>query len=273
MSRSLRLPAAVGGLGAAIVLGLGASYAIGGASDKTDQLRHQLHGGKAKNVILLLGDGMGVSGGHRRPLLPVRRRRPMNMDRLPFTGFQTTWSVKPAAARPTSPTTRPTRPRPARCGRRARRRSTSASRRARAARRTSRARTSRRCSRSPRGRQADRQRLDRRDHRRDAGRAELAHLPARLPGPERHADACPTETKAAGGLGSIAEQTVDHKVDVVLGGGAQPLRPAARGGRDDRDRGRLRRGQGLPVRRPTPPACSRAPTRQARARACSPPAT
>jgi alkaline phosphatase len=30
---------------------------------------------------------------------------------------------------------------------------------------------------------------------------------------------CPTETKAAGGLGSIAEQTVDHKVDVVLGGG------------------------------------------------------
>jgi alkaline phosphatase len=30
---------------------------------------------------------------------------------------------------------------------------------------------------------------------------------------------CPTETKAAGGLGSIAEQTVDHRVDVVLGGG------------------------------------------------------
>ena len=31
--------------------------------------------------------------------------------------------------------------------------------------------------------------------------------------------ACPTETKAAGGLGSIAEQEVDHKVDVLLGGG------------------------------------------------------
>jgi alkaline phosphatase len=31
--------------------------------------------------------------------------------------------------------------------------------------------------------------------------------------------ACPTETKANGGLGSIAEQTVDHLVDVVLGGG------------------------------------------------------
>jgi alkaline phosphatase len=31
--------------------------------------------------------------------------------------------------------------------------------------------------------------------------------------------ACPTETKQAGGLGSIAEQTVDHNVDVLMGGG------------------------------------------------------
>ena len=31
--------------------------------------------------------------------------------------------------------------------------------------------------------------------------------------------ACPQETTAAGGPGSIAEQTVDHRVDVVLGGG------------------------------------------------------
>jgi alkaline phosphatase len=30
---------------------------------------------------------------------------------------------------------------------------------------------------------------------------------------------CPTETKQAGGLGSIAEQTVDHNVDVLMGGG------------------------------------------------------
>jgi alkaline phosphatase/streptomycin-6-phosphatase len=31
--------------------------------------------------------------------------------------------------------------------------------------------------------------------------------------------ACPIETKGAGGLGSIAEQEVDHQVDVLLGGG------------------------------------------------------
>lgn len=31
--------------------------------------------------------------------------------------------------------------------------------------------------------------------------------------------ACPLETKAGGGLGSIAEQEVDHQADVLLGGG------------------------------------------------------
>ena len=42
--------------------------------------------------------------------------------------------------------------------------------------------------------------------------------------------ACATETKAAGGLGSIAEQEVDHKVDVLLGGGrAGSSRPSPAG--------------------------------------------
>ena len=31
--------------------------------------------------------------------------------------------------------------------------------------------------------------------------------------------ACPKDKKSAGGPGSIAEQTVDHRVDVILGGG------------------------------------------------------
>ena len=42
------------------------------------------------------------------------------------------------------------------------------------------------------------------------GPTDMAHLPA-------------ARRKAAGGLGSIAEQEVDHKVDVLLGGG-RPLR-------------------------------------------------
>ena len=39
----------------------------------------------------------GRLGDHRRPLLLRRRRRPSADGRLPFTGEQTTWSVKPGA--------------------------------------------------------------------------------------------------------------------------------------------------------------------------------
>ena len=50
-------------------------------------------------------------------------------------------------------------------------------------------------------------------------------------GPNDTRTICPTETKAAGGLGSIAEQTIDTKVDVVLGGGRNRfLQPLAAGG-------------------------------------------
>ncbi len=49
-------------------------------------------------------------------------------------------------------------------------------------------------------------------------------------GPTDTATICPTETKAAGGLGSIAEQTVDHKVDVVLGGGRNRFAQTITGG-------------------------------------------
>jgi alkaline phosphatase/streptomycin-6-phosphatase len=45
--------------------------------------------------------------------------------------------------------------------------------------------------------------------------------------------ACPLETKAAGGLGSIAEQTVDHQVDVVLGGGRARFEQTITGGPDN----------------------------------------
>jgi alkaline phosphatase len=81
--------------------------------------------------------------------------------------------------------------------------------------------------------QAHRQRLDRRDHRRDPGRAQLAHLAARLPRPGGHGDRLPDGDQAAGGLGSIAEQTVDHKVDVVLGGGRARFQQTVAGGPDD----------------------------------------
>ena len=49
-------------------------------------------------------------------------------------------------------------------------------------------------------------------------------------GPTDTDTTCATESKKAGGLGSIAEQTVDHKVDVVLGGGRNRFAQTITGG-------------------------------------------
>jgi len=76
--------------------GLGTAAFVGAQSgaDKVAGVRHAIDDGRPKNVIMLLGDGMGDSeitaarsyaagaGGHLR------------MDEFPFTGEQTTWSVK-----------------------------------------------------------------------------------------------------------------------------------------------------------------------------------
>ena len=57
--------------------------------------------------------------------------------------------------------------------------------------------------------------------------------------------ACPLETKAAGGLGSIAEQEVDHKVDVLLGGGRARFTQTIPGGPDaGKTRGPVGPGKG-----------------------------
>ena len=49
-----------------------------------------------KNVIFLLGDGMGT-----QEITAARYYQgvsnALNVDRMPFTGFDTTWSVKPGA--------------------------------------------------------------------------------------------------------------------------------------------------------------------------------
>ena len=98
MLEGKRMAVALGGLGATILLGLGASYAIGGEQSRTDQVRAQLHGGQAKNVIFFLGDGMGTQEITAARYYQYGAAGRMNVDRLPFTGFQTTWSVKPGTA-------------------------------------------------------------------------------------------------------------------------------------------------------------------------------
>ena len=156
----------------------------------------------------------------------------MNMDRLPFTGFQTTWSVKPAASPPYKPDYDPD----------------SASTGTMWA--TGLKTIDERISQGPssaenvpgRNLETVLERAQKAGKRTgnvstaeitDATPAVLnSHISLRgCQGPNDTRTTCPKETKAAGGLGSIAEQTVDHKVDVVLGGGRNRfLQPLEAGG-------------------------------------------
>ena len=156
----------------------------------------------------------------------------LNVDKLPITGFQTTWSVKPAASPPYKPDYDPD----------------SAATGTMWA--TGEKTIDERISQGPssaenvpgenlptvleRAQKAGK----------STGNVSTAEITDATPavldshmslrgcqGPANMA-ACPTETKAAGGLGSIAEQTVDHKVDVVLGGGRGRFTQTITGGPD-----------------------------------------
>jgi alkaline phosphatase len=183
------------------------------------------------NVIFFLGDGMGTQEiTAARYYQGVRNK--LNVDRLPMTGFDTTWSVKPAAQPPYLPDYDPD----------------SASTATMWA--TGQKTIDERLSQGPSSAENVpgvnlRTVLEKAQARgmkvgdvstaeiTDATPAALAsHISLRgCQGPANMA-ACPTETKAAGGPGSIAEQEVDHKVDVILGGGRARFEQPITGGPD-----------------------------------------
>jgi alkaline phosphatase len=212
----------VGACIAALSLAGAAMVTAHNAPDKVQVLAHQINDRKPKNVIMFLGDGMGDSeitaaryyyagaGGHLR------------MDALPFTGEQTTWSVKPGPG----PTYLPDYvPDSAATG---------------TAWATGKKTIDERISQGPStavnvpGDNASFRTVLELAQKRgmatgnvstaeitDATPAVLAsHISLRgCQGPNDTRTDCSQETKAAGGLGSIAEQEVDHRIDVILGGG------------------------------------------------------
>ena len=227
-----RLPVALGGLGAVVVLGVGASFAVGGTDNPTNATRSALDGAKPKNVILFIGDGMGTQEVTAARYYNGATNR-LNFDRLKFTGFDTTWSVKPAAAAPYTPDYDPD----------------SASTGTEWA--TGRKTLDERISQGPSTSisvpgenyktvieewQAAGKRVG------NVSTAEItdatpavqaSHISLRgCQGPTDTAASCASETKAAGGLGSIAEQMVDHKLDVMLGGGRSRFTQPITGGPD-----------------------------------------
>lgn len=194
-------------------------------------VRQALADDHPKNVIFLLGDGMGTQEiTAARYYQGVHNK--LNVDRMPLTGFDTTWSVKPAASPPYLPDYDPD----------------SASTGTMWA--TGQKTIDERISQGPSS--ADdvpgtnlRTVLELAQRRgmkvgdvstaeiTDATPAVLAsHISLRgCQGPANMA-ACPTETKVAGGRGSIAEQETDHNVDVLIGGGRGRFEQPITGGPD-----------------------------------------
>jgi len=66
---------------------------VAGASDTKQQAERAIKGGKAKNVILLIGDGMGDSEIALPRDYTVGANGRLNMDKFPLTGAYTTYAV------------------------------------------------------------------------------------------------------------------------------------------------------------------------------------
>jgi alkaline phosphatase len=227
---SKRLTVILGGLGAIVVLGAGAQFAVGGQPDKTRDTRAALHGGKPKNVIFFLGDGMGDQEVTAARYYQYGAAGHLNLDRLPFTGFQTTWSVKPDGKPDYDPDSASTGTMWA----------------------TGTKTLDERISQGPSsaitvpGKNLTTVLERAQKQGKKTGNVSTAEITDATPavldshvsqrgcqGPNDALALCPTEVKSAGGLGSIAEQTVDHHVDVVLGGGRNRFTQTISGGPDN----------------------------------------
>ncbi|KAK1183872.1 alkaline phosphatase [Streptomyces sp. NBS 14/10] len=181
-----------------------------GASDSKDRAEDAIKGGKAKNVILLIGDGMGDSEITLARDYTVGANGRLNMDKFPLTGAYTTYAVH-ADGTPDYVT------------------DSAASGTGWA---TGVKTVNGRISKTPDTDKAVPTVLELAQKNgyatgsvttselTDATPAVLAsHATDRsCQGPADMAK-CPTDTIAAGGPGSIAEQSVNHKVDVLFGGG------------------------------------------------------
>jgi alkaline phosphatase/streptomycin-6-phosphatase len=199
--------------------------------DRNGAVTQALVDHRARNVILFIGDGMGT-----QEITAARYyegvKNPLNVDRMPLTGFDTTWSVKPAASAPYLPDYDPD----------------SAATGSMWA--TGKKTIDERISQGPSSGEdvpgENYQTMLELAQKRgmkvgDVSTAEItdatpavqaAHIALRgCQGPANMA-ACPKETKDAGGLGSIAEQEVDHRVDVLLGGGRSRFTQTITGGPD-----------------------------------------
>ncbi|MEV6596739.1 alkaline phosphatase [Actinoplanes sp. NPDC051346] len=81
-------------LGVVVLVATSAASASAHDGDRTSAVRASLTGGKARNVILLVGDGMGDSEITIARNYHVGAAGRLSMDSLPLTGAYTTYSVQ-----------------------------------------------------------------------------------------------------------------------------------------------------------------------------------
>jgi alkaline phosphatase/streptomycin-6-phosphatase len=186
------------------------------AVDRTAEIRASLDAHRARNVILLIGDGMGDAELTMARYYYAGAGGQLNIDRFTFTGDLTTYAVEESDPKipdyvPDSASTASAWATGMKTS--DRRISTSASSdlpletilelAQENGLRTGVVTTSNITDASPAALAAHV------NHRKCAGPADM--------------EKCAQYRKAAGGLGSIAEQMVDHKIDVLLGGGLGTL--------------------------------------------------
>jgi alkaline phosphatase/streptomycin-6-phosphatase len=181
-------------------------------ADRSDALRAAIETGPARNVILFLGDGMGdseITAARNDAVGPGGR---LALDTLPFTGAYTTYSLE--EREPARPNFVPD--------------SAATGTAWATGHKTSNGRIS-----TTAGDDRDLPTIleiaQQRGFRTgDVSTAELtdatpAVLASHVADRSRQGPAdmakCPQDRKSAGGPGSIAEQLIDHKVDVLMGGG------------------------------------------------------
>jgi alkaline phosphatase len=198
--------------GAAVVSGWSWSHVSGDDGDRTERLRSAIRGGIGRNVILFLGDGLGDSEITVARNYAVGAAGRLAMDALPFTGTYTTYSVQ--EREPTLPDY------------------VGDSAATGTAWATGVKTSNGRISTSPSTGRPLRTILEiAQAHGLRVGDVTTAELTDATPavlashvasrtcqGPSDMA-ACVLDRKSAGGPGSIAEQEIDHHVDVLLGGG------------------------------------------------------
>lgn len=186
---------------------------------------------KPRNVIFLLGDGMGSS-----EITAARYyqgvKNPLNVDRLKITGFDTTWSVKPGAGPDYLPDYDPD--------------SASTGTMWATGRKTLDGRLSQGSSTAANVPGPNFTTIADifKAQGKKVGNVSTAEITDATPGAieanisqrgcqgPANMSGCASEKKDVGGLGSISEQSIDNKLDVILGGGRSRYTQTITGGPD-----------------------------------------